>query len=74
MQRIEINVTTGERKIIAFTPEEEAAAIADGARADAAEQARRVREVVAFKARPIEEKLMALGLTLAELKAELAKI
>ena len=74
MERIEINVQTGERKVIVFTPEEEAAAIARGAQVDAAEQARRAREMVAFKARPIDEKLVALGLTLAELKAELAKI
>ena len=70
MKRIEVNVQTGERTVVALTPQEIAEAQIRGQQ----ELARKVARTAAFKSRPIEEKLAALGITLAELKAELAKI
>lgn len=70
MERIEVNVQTGERSVIALTSQEEADAQVRGMQ----EQTDRAKRETAFRARPTEEKLAQFGITLAELKAELAKI
>lgn len=64
MNRIEVNVQTGERKVIELTPEEEKELVARAA-IEAAKPAPTPRTVA--------QKLAPLGLTIEELKAELAK-
>ena len=64
-QRTVINVQTGEVVVIDRTPEEEAKEL-EWQQRDAAERA-------AVPAPTVREKLASLGLTIEDLKAELAK-
>ena len=70
MKRIEIDVQTGERKVIELTPEE----IADAQARNVAELAARTAEQEKKAKMTMNEKLAPLGITLSELKMELAKL
>ena len=69
MNRIEINVQTGERKVIELTPEE----VADAQARTAAELASKQAEQARKAAMTLSEKLALLpvGITIEELKAAL---
>ena len=67
MNRIEVNVQTGERKIIELTSEEVAEALSNTAK----ELAKRDATAALEAAMTVEQKLARIGLTLTQLKAAL---
>lgn len=69
MKRTVVNVTTGERTEIDLTPGEEAGALAR----TAAERTERGAAQARKASMTLAEKLAPLGITVAELKAELAR-
>ena len=70
MERIEVNVQTGEQTVIQLTPEENAILL----QREAQVQLEKRWRFEDARARSVSEKLALIGLTIAELKAELARV